>query len=491
MEKKTIDVSLQNEKLNNILHKKQDLEATIEDYEKRIDEKISSLVADGFIPEKGHVSENIIELEESAPVVQPIIEQEQEDVFANIDLTDDAALDQAVLKSKPVSYLPESSQEPSFNESLIFSVSDDEDLNPEILPENEHAEVNFALEEPTTEVTAAPAEQASVTLTEAESSNEQSEKLLEPEQEQTENSEIFETEKPKQNRKVKEKRTDSNPLLQPKIQDILLPAVLFILGIVACSVYFIGFSSNFSFIDYSILFILLTCLIFTIALPYSASIFFMVFITVGYGLFIIFSTLYIKIPLAAYQFGWFLLIPLTLTGSALLVKRIREVFLFKKELENQISSYDSMESSPGLTAEKAYYKDLKQAMERASKNETVLVLELLAIPHLSTLRSINGSRLWDEILFKTLKIIKRHCYSSHLIYILEGNVFSIIMENTSGKNQALINQEIQNEFKQLLVSYDSIDDDSGVELKIISVPYSREISNPFDYRALLFKHLEQ
>jgi GGDEF domain-containing protein len=103
---------------------------------------------------------------------------------------------------------------------------------------------------------------------------------------------------------------------------------------------------------------------------------------------------------------------------------------------------------------------------------------------------MNGSRLWDEILFKTLKIIKKHCYSSHLIYILEGNVFSIIMENTSTKNQTLINQAIQSEFKALIASYDSVDDDSAIELKIIAVPYSREIASPFDYRALLFKHLE-
>lgn len=479
MDKKAIDASHQNEKLNSILQKKQHLEANIEDYEKRIDEKITSLVADGIIPEKN--AENSNHTQESLPTMPIIKQSEPDDIFSTIDLSDDAALDQAVLSSKPVSYLPAETSELKADNSTFLLASDDDTLI--ISNADKNSRLNNDLQE---EIFEEAAEVRPPVTQEA-----TAEALLKEEpEEELKTDEIIAEVDAQNHQSAKEKKVASEPAVPPKLQDILFPAFLFMLGIIACSVYFIGFSQNFSFIDYSILFILLTCLIFTIALPYNASIFFMVLITIGYGLFIIFSTLTIKIPLEAYQFGWFLLIPLTLTGSALLVKRIREVYRFKKDLETKLSSYDTLESSPGLTAEKAYYKDLKQAMERASKNETVLLLELVAIPHLSTLRSMNGSRLWDEILFKTLKIIKKHCYSSHLIYILEGNVFSIIMENTSTKNQTLINQAIQSEFKALIASYDSVDDDSAIELKIIAVPYSREIASPFDYRALLFKHLE-
>ncbi|WKY45256.1 diguanylate cyclase [Eubacteriaceae bacterium ES2] len=480
MDKKVIDASHQNEKLNSILQKKQHLEANIEDYEKRIDEKITALVADGIIPEK--ITEDSEKTQESPPPMPIIGQSEAEDIFSTIDLSDDAALDQAVLSSKPISYLPAQTSELKADPPTFLLASDDDTMI--AADEDQGADMNQVIQEQLDpEVIEAAPLIPDETGSNQTLENQPAEQLsLNDSGDMTD----LHTHKP-----PKEKKSSSELVTQPRLQDILFPAFLFMLGIIACSVYFIGFSQNFSFIDYSILFILLTCLIFTIALPYNASIFFMVLITIGYGLFIIFSTLTIKIPLAAYQFGWFLLMPLTLTGAALLVRRIREVYHFKKELETKLSSYDSMESSPGLTAEKAYYKDLKQAMERASKNETVLLLELMAIPHLSTLRSMNGSRLWDEILFKTLKIIKKHCYSSHLIYILEGNVFSIIMENTSTKNQALINQAIQSEFKALIASYDNIDDDSAIELKIIAVPYSREITSPFDYRALLFKHLDR
>ena len=182
------------------------------------------------------------------------------------------------------------------------------------------------------------------------------------------------------------------------------------------------------------------------------------------------------------------MIPMLLWSSALLVRKIRELFHFKKNLEQQIASYNNLEESPGLTIEKAYYKDLKYAMDRASRGETILTLEMITIRHLEELKTMDGSRLWDEILYKTLKIIKHHCYSTHLIYILDGCVFSILMENTSVKNQLLINQEITDAFNALISEYQAIEPD--VKLNIAAIPYTRDITNPFDYRALVLRHLK-
>lgn len=190
-----------------------------------------------------------------------------------------------------------------------------------------------------------------------------------------------------------------------------------------------------------------------------------------------------------YQLGWIIVIPLILWSSALLIKRIRELFTAKRALEGQIASYDILDEGPGLTIEKAYYKDLKSAMDRAVVGETILVLEMISISHLETLRSITGPRLWDEILYKTLNIIKKHCFSTHLIYVLEGNIFSIIMENTSMKNQLMINQGITEDFNAMISDYNAIDVHVGLD--ITPVPYSREITNPFEYRALGLRHLKK
>ena len=196
---------------------------------------------------------------------------------------------------------------------------------------------------------------------------------------------------------------------------------------------------------------------------------------------------YLEVPFELYQIGWIVIIPLLLSSSTLMIKKVRELFEFKKALERQIVAYDNLEESPGLTIEKAHYKDLKYAMERAARGETILTLEMSSISHLETLKSINGSRLWDEILYKTMKIIKQHCYNTHLIYILDGHIFSIIMENTSVKNQLLINQGITEAFHALIAEYDAID--AEVKLNIAPVPYSRDITNPFDYRTLGLRHL--
>jgi PleD family two-component response regulator len=236
-----------------------------------------------------------------------------------------------------------------------------------------------------------------------------------------------------------------------------------------------------------VVFILFTCLIFTIAMPYGASMFFMALLLCSYIALSFISIFYLGVQFELYQIGWMIVIPLVLSSSALLLKKVRELFNFKKVLENQIASYDKMEDATGLTIEKAYYNDLKYAMDRASKGETTLTLEMITICHLDTLKSMNGNRLWDEILYKTLKIIKQHCYSTHLIYILDGSVFSILMENTSVKNQLLINQEITDAFAELIKEYDSIDAD--VTLDIAALPYTRNIANPLDYRALVKRHL--
>jgi len=274
---------------------------------------------------------------------------------------------------------------------------------------------------------------------------------------------------------------------KPNIKAMILPSIFFIAGLALFGVFLTLSAQTFNFVDYSVLFILFTCLIFTIALPFSASIFFMILLLCSYIALSLISVFYLEVPFELYQVGWIVIIPLLLSSSTLLIKKVRELFEFKKALERQIAAYDNLEESPGLTIEKAHYKDLKYAMERAARGETILTLEMISISHLETLKSINGSRLWDEILYKTMKIIKQHCYNTHLIYILDGHIFSIIMENTSVKNQLLINQGITEAFNTLIAEYDAIDEE--VKLNIAPVPYSRDITNPFDYRTLGLRHL--
>ena len=274
---------------------------------------------------------------------------------------------------------------------------------------------------------------------------------------------------------------------KPNLTAMILPAIFFISGLALFGVFLTLAAQTFNFVDYSVLFILFTCLIFTIALPFSASIFFMILLLCSYIALSFISVFYLEVPFELYQIGWIVIIPLLLSSSTLMIKKVRELFEFKKALERQIAAYDNLEESPGLTIEKAHYKDLKYAMERAARGETILTLEMISISHLETLKSINGSRLWDEILYKTMKIIKQHCYNTHLIYILDGHIFSIIMENTSVKNQLLINQGITEAFHALIAEYDAID--AEVKLNIAPVPYSRDITNPFDYRTLGLRHL--
>ena len=274
---------------------------------------------------------------------------------------------------------------------------------------------------------------------------------------------------------------------KPNLTAMILPAIFFIAGLALFGVFLTLAAQTFNFVDYSVLFILFTCLIFTIALPFSASIFFMILLLCSYIALSFISVFYLEVPFELYQIGWIVIIPLLLSSSTLMIKKVRELFEFKKALERQIVAYDNLEESPGLTIEKAHYKDLKYAMERAARGETILTLEMISISHLETLKSINGSRLWDEILYKTMKIIKQHCYNTHLIYILDGHIFSIIMENTSVKNQLLINQGITEAFHALIAEYDAID--AEVKLNIAPVPYSRDITNPFDYRTLGLRHL--
>lgn len=282
-------------------------------------------------------------------------------------------------------------------------------------------------------------------------------------------------------------KKEKSAIPKPNITAMILPSLFFIAGLALFGIFLTLAAQTFNFVDYSVLFILFTCLIFTIALPFSASIFFMILLLLSYIALSLISVFYLGVPFELYQIGWMVIIPLLLSSSTILIKKVRELFEFKKSLERHIAAYDNLEESPGLTIEKAHYKDLKYAMERAAKGETILTLEMIAISHLDTLNSINGSRLWDEILYKTMKIIKQHCYNTHLIYILDGHIFSIIMENTSVKNQLLINQGITEAFNALISEYDVIDE--AVKLNIAPVPYSRDIASPFDYRTLGLRHL--
>lgn len=486
----TNDETIQSEKLAHILERKENLKTKIETSEKRIDEKIACLMAEGFI------SDNTSSEADKETMTASLVNTPQNDIFSEIDLSDDDALDQAVRTSKPASRLAFNNEDPfdPFETPITFDPENDEvpTLSKILGRSSEFDKKTDDLDFDQMLLQAEPtSEDAAPTLPEVKQTRPD---LSEPSQPVPETipAEKNTPKLKKDSKKSSPEKAGPKRLYQakprPTSKDMILPSLLFILGLIACGVFLVGFSANFNFVDYSVLFILLTCMIFTIALPYGVSLFFMVFITVGYGLLIIVSSLYFKLPFSGYQFAWLIIIPLLLFGNILLIKRIRELFHFKKDLEAQISAYDVMDQSLGLTTEKTYYKDLKYAMDRASVNEITLAVEMISISHLETLRAMNGPRIWDEILYKTLKIIKKHSYSTHLIYVLEGNVFSIIMENTSMKNQMMINQSIRDDFDALIATFDMID--VPVSLKVAAIPYSREISNPFDYRALGFKYLD-
>jgi len=530
---------IQPSKLDIILEKKQHLDATIQECEIRIDAKLASLIDDGFISRE--VSADVFE----AAIQDPY--EPGEHFLSGVDISDDDALDQAVLNSRPfetrtnrLAFDGEGlTNQPSYsNEMTGFStpfgeIEDDEELptlskilgrtTPYAYESERTASISGATIE---SATADPATANSVDailnsrFSEMDESQPSPEAVsegqtpspppvLEKAPEVRPNKPILNVtapvqEKPrppgkgksqknkdkatKQKKTKPTKKTNHSPLKKPSFTDMVPPLVFFFMGLMVFGAFLIFTASEFNFIDYSVVFILFTCLIFTIAMPYGASIFFMILLLCSYVVLSLISVFYLEVPFEFYQIGWLVVIPMILWSSALLIRKVRELFHFKKNLEQQIAHYDNLEESPGLTIEKTYYKDLKYAMDRASRGETILTLEMITVRHLDELKTMNGSRFWDEILYKTLKIIKTHCYSTHLIYILDGSVFSILMENTSVKNQLLINQEITDAFNALILEYEAIEPD--VKLNIAAIPYTRDITNPFDYRALVLRHLK-
>lgn len=528
---------IQPSKLDIILEKKQNLDATIRECEIRIEAKLASLTNEGFI--SGEVNPDVLE----ATIQDPY--QPGEHFLAGVDISDDDALDQAVLNSRPfetrtnrlafdgdrLTNQPSQLHELAGFSTPIGEIEDDEELptlskilgrttpytyesertssiamasiesqaaDPS-LPNTVDAILNSRFGDseqtpspPTTAVdtpsSAPPPEPPKTPASQPDkpiltTAAAVQEKPRTPGKEKPEKTKD-KAAKQKKNKPVKK----TTPTIKPSLADMVPPLVFFFMGLMVFGAYLLFTASEFNFIDYSVVFILFTCLIFTLAMPYGASIFFMILLLCSYVVLSLISVFYLEVPFELYQVGWLVVIPMILWSSALLVRKIRQLFHFKKNLEQQIASYDNLEESPGLTIEKAYYKDLKYAMDRASRGETILTLEMITVRHLDELKTMDGSRLWDEILYKTLKIIKHHCYSTHLIYILDGCVFSILMENTSVKNQLLINQEITDAFNALILEYEAIEPD--VKLNIASIPYTRDITNPFDYRALVLRHLK-
>lgn len=545
------DQKIRPSKLDIILEKKQNLDATIQACEIRIDEKLASLIEDGIISKE--INPDLFETHFQD------LNQSGDHFLSGVDISDDDALDQAVLHSRPLenkgnqlafdgdtlldktskinnlsdlntltaeedddeelptlskilgrttSFTDDQDEEepPELNASWKTGISEEPpELNESQKPEISEAvqttyheffrdsEMPDAIETPASPLNQEKSNETAVKPGLTTSIKLEDIKTSAPDESGMPNGDtnLPLTEIPaKKNKKHDKKNKQQEKTLsvqKPSLVNMILPLVFFIFGLGAFGAFLILSAQAFNFVDYTVLFIFFTCLIFTIAIPYSASIFFMILLLCSYVALSLISIFYLEIPFELYQTGWIIVIPLLLWSSALLIKKVRELFAFKKALERQIASYDALEESPGLTIEKAYYKDLKYAMERAAKGETTLSLEMISISHLETLKSINGSRLWDEILYKTLKIIKMNCYNHHLIYILEGSIFSILMENTSTKDQLLINQRINEAFSALISQYDAID--AQVELKIATVPYSRNLTNPFDYRALGLRHL--
>jgi len=510
---------IQTDKLDIILKKKKNLDDTIQDCEIRIDKKLASLVDEGIISKE--LNPDFFETNFQD------LNQSDDHFLSGIDISDDDALDQAVLNSRPFdnkgNQLAFSGDDLLLNKtsksSSIFDTSttsaeedDDEELptlskilgRPSSFSDNYAEETQEPIESLAPETlsnTQEKSEEYMQTSTHPDTSVSKkgpsdafmlNDDSFEPETKedfQTENKAAANASKSSvsKNKKAGPVKEIKTPVQKPNLIGMIMPLIFFIIGLAFFGVFLTLAAHTFNFVDYSVLFILFTCLIFTIAMPFGASIFFMILLLCIYIVISLISVFYLEVPFELYQIGWIVVIPLLLLSSTLLIKKIREIFEFKRSLERQIAAYDNLEESPGLTIEKAHYKDLKYAMERAAKGETILTLEMISISHLKTLESINGSRLWDEILYKTMKIIKMHCYNTHLIYILDGSIFSIIMENTSVKNQLLINQGITEAFNNLILEYDAIDE--HVELIIAPVPYSRDITNPFDYRALGLRHL--
>ncbi|MBK5244490.1 MAG: GGDEF domain-containing protein [Eubacteriaceae bacterium] len=513
---------IQHSKLDIILEKKQGLDAIIQDYETRIDEKLASLAEDEIISKE--INPELFETsiqDTSRP---------DEHFLSGVDISDDDALDQAVLNSR---ILPSGGNQLAFNRDELIDEKIKVDNNtkdkPHLFEEDEDEELPtlskilgrdpaipnkievLPIETPevltSIPISISPLDPSNLPsnkppdlsdlLADVSTSTEdhfQKDLPLEPKPEKinktkTETLPLQKGDQPLYPKEIPSKPIKpQTPAAKVNLVNMVLPLVFFIAGLLAFGVFLILFSQDFSFVDYSVLFILFTCLIFTIAMPYGASIFFMALLFCSYIALTLISIFYLEVPFELYQIGWVIVIPLILWSSALLIKKVRELFKTKKLLEGQIASYDQLDEGSGLTIEKAYYKDLKYAMDRATKGETILVLEMMSISHLETLKSITGPRLWDEILYKTLNIIKQNCFSTHLIYVLEGNVFSIIMENTSMKNQFMINHGINEAFNAMILEYNAID--VHVELHIIAVPYSREITNPFEYRALGLRQLK-
>ncbi|MBU4542045.1 MAG: 7TM-DISM domain-containing protein [Firmicutes bacterium] len=536
---------IQPSKLDLILEKKQHLDATIQECEIRIDAKLASLTEEGFISRE--MNPNVVEVAISDDPFQP-----GTDFLSGVDISDDDALDQAVLNSRP---FETRSNQLAFNGDLLtsqplplsdrtgFSIpigeteEDEEELptlskilgrttpyayeaertaaipkapteseltNPvgtdDVFDNSRFAETNstpplsevspeIIKPDPPPEMATTPERQPEKTTLTTETPINQEPLPPKKAKPQKAKPEKRKDRAIKQKQAQPTKKTNLQFLKKPSLTNMVPPLVFFFMGLMIFGAFLIFTASEFNFIDYSVVFILFTCLIFTIAMPYGASIFFMILLLCSYVILSLISVFYLDVPFKFYQIGWLLVIPMILWSSALLIRKVRELFHFKKNLEQQIASYDNLEESPGLTIEKAYYKDLKYAMDRASRGETILTLEMITINHLDELKTINGSRLWDEILYKTLKIIKSHCYSNHLIYILDGSIFSILMENTSVKNQLLINQEITDAFKALILEYEAVEAD--VSLSLAAIPYSRDITNPFDYRALVLRHLKK
>jgi|LGOV01.1.fsa_nt_gb GGDEF domain-containing protein len=517
-------------KLDIILEKKKALDATILEYEKRIDEKLGSISKNN--PD---FSQKASQSFKSKPAIHDF---STHDFLSGIDISDDNALDQAVRNSK----LQQSSNnqpildettinDPSSNQSIFSnsSVSYDTDelptissvlgrptpsisqtpsfeslqaLDRSITSTMQPDELDRSLKTVSLEFTSSETKKENPTThyplkNETPFKNKTSENkvLLNNNTDDTSNKKFNFESKNKKSELKQSKPAKGNPHKiikankKANLIDMISPSILFIFGLGAFGAFLILGTPYFNFIDYSVLFILFTCLIFTIAMPYGVSLFFMTLILCSYVALSLISFFYLELPLELYQIGWIIVIPLLLWSSALLISKIKNIFGQKKILEAQIKEYDEIDKGSGLTPEKAYYKDLNYAMDRASKGESILTLEMLSINHLETLKSISGPRLWDEILYKTLNIIKKQCYNTHLIYVLEGNIFSIIMENTALKDQLLINEEITEAFNTVIKSYDTID--TPVLLNIVTIPYSRDLSNPFEYRELGLRHLKK
>ncbi|MDP4090864.1 MAG: diguanylate cyclase [Bacillota bacterium] len=209
-----------------------------------------------------------------------------------------------------------------------------------------------------------------------------------------------------------------------------------------------------------------------------------------YGSYVLYTNIILQESVQPHVYFWLIIFPAAAVLSSLIGGKIRDIQAENIKLNQNYSSFVTIDQDTGLNNAQVFFIVLNQYMSLAKRHKLPLTLMLVKLSYFEDIRSIVGENGIGGILKDIGAQLTKSTRMEDCSYILEdGKTFGLLLfTDTKGA------QIVKDRIKENISDYNPGNSNKAVsikiELKVGFVQYNEKIQDAIEYRRLAEKDIE-